>query len=123
MQQLSLFEQSERKLPVFSCVLCDSDFNLKLKADGTLFTVDAALTIKEYKAFAANSPMLERSQFGYETYGYIDGKPVRLFIRFINETTKSKETVYDFIERAFPIAEAFHHDYNEFKQMKGTDNV
>lgn len=118
MEQLSLFEQSERKLPAFSCVLCDEAFNLMLNTDRTLTSVDAELTIEEFKLFATNSPTVKRSQFGYTTFGYIGEKPVELFIRFGNETTRTKESVYDYIERAFPIEELFHYDYEEFKKLK-----
>lgn len=119
MQQLSLFEESERKLPAFSCVLCDKDFNQKLNANRTLTSVDAEFTIEEFRVFASKSPFIKRRQFGYETFGYVNEKPVELFIRFGNETTSSKETVYDFINRAFPIEELFHYEYEKFKRIKG----
>lgn len=67
-----------------------------------LISYSVSLTKEELLLLVNKSVKSERRIYGYEIY-YTDkdGVNKELFIRFINEKTKSKETVSEFVEKYF----------------------
>lgn len=116
--QLSLFGETERTVSVM-CILCDENFNSVKNLKGELTVINEEFTKMELKEFAFKSPVAIRKRYVYSVYGYIKGKPVEILIRFINETTKAKESVLEFIDRAFYVAELSKYDYEAFRRLKG----
>lgn len=100
--QLSLFE-SYGALEFNGTILKkDWSYEFKPGTKDIVINNQQLLTKEELLLLVSKSVKSRRAVYGYNIY-YIDSDGVNkdLFIRFINETTKAKETVSEFIEKHF----------------------
>ena len=100
--QLSLFE-SYGALE-FNGTILKKDWSYEFKPGTKDIVINnhQLLTKEELLLLVSKSIKSRRAVYGYNIY-YTDSDGVNkdLFIRFINETTKAKETVSEFIEKHF----------------------
>ena len=100
--QLSLFE-SYGALE-FNGTILKNDWSYEFKPGTKDIVINnqQLLTKEELLLLVSKSIKSRRAVYGYNIY-YTDSDGVNkdLFIRFINETTKAKETVSEFIEKHF----------------------
>lgn len=100
--QLSLFE-SYGALE-FNGTILKKDWSYEFKPGTKDIVINnhQLLTKEELLLLVSKSVKSRRAIYGYNIY-YTDTDGVNkdLFIRFINETTKAKETVSEFIEKHF----------------------
>ena len=100
--QLSLFE-SYGALEFNGTILKkDWSYEFKPGTKDIVINNQQLLTKEELLLLVSKSVKSRRAVYGYNIY-YTDSDGVNkdLFIRFINETTKAKETVSEFIEKHF----------------------
>lgn len=100
--QLSLFE-SYGALEFNGTILKkDWSYEFKPGTKDIVINNQQLLTKEELLLLVSKSVKSRRAVYGYNIY-YTDSDGVNkdLFIRFINETTKEKETVSEFIEKHF----------------------
>ena len=100
--QLSLFE-SYGALEFNGTILKkDWSYEFKPGTKDIVINNQQLLTKEELLLLVSKSVKSRRAVYGYNIY-YIDPNGVNkdLFIRFINETTKAKESVSKFIEKHF----------------------
>ena len=100
--QLSLFE-SYGALEFNGTILKkDWYYEFKPGTKDIVINNQQLLTKEELLLLVSKSVKSRRAVYGYNIY-YTDSDGVNkdLFIRFINETTKAKETVSEFIEKHF----------------------
>lgn len=100
--QLSLFESYSSFQ--FDGTLRETDWSYQFKpgTDDIVINHQESLTKIELLSLINKSAKIERFVYGYNIYYTdIDGINKDLFIRFMNETTKAKESVSDFIEKHF----------------------
>lgn len=100
--QLSLFE-SYGALEFNGTILKkDWSYEFKPGTKDIVINNQQLLTKEELLLLVSKSVKSRRAVYGYNIY-YTDSDGVNkdLFIRFINETTKTKETVSEFIEKHF----------------------
>ena len=100
--QLSLFES--HGILEFNGTVLKKDWSYQFKS-GTkdiVISYTVSLTKEELLLLVSKSLKSRRAVYGYNIY-YTDSDGVNrdLFIRFINETTKAKESVSEFIEKHF----------------------
>lgn len=100
--QLSLFES--HGILEFNGTVLKKDWSYQFKP-GTkdiVISYTVSLTKEELLLLVSKSVKSRRAVYGYNIY-YTDADGINkdLFIRFINETTKAKETVSEFIEKHF----------------------
>ena len=100
--QLSLFE-SYGTLE-FNGTILKNDWSYEFKPGTKDIVINnqQLLTKEELLLLVSKSVKSRRAVYGYNIY-YTDSDGVNkdLFIRFINETTKAKESVSEFIEKHF----------------------
>ena len=100
--QLSLFES--HGILEFNGTVLKKDWSYQFKP-GTkdiVISYTVSLTKAELLSLVSKSVKSRRAVYGYNIY-YTDPNGVNrdLFIRFINETTKAKESISEFIEKHF----------------------
>ena len=100
--QLSLFES--HGILEFNGTVLKKDWSYQFKP-GTkdiVISYTVSLTKAELLSLVSKSVKSRRAVYGYNIY-YTDTDGVNkdLFIRFINETTKAKESISEFIEKHF----------------------
>ncbi len=100
--QLSLFECYG--VLEFNGIILKNDWSYEFKPGTKDIVINnqQLLTKEELLLLVSKSVKSRRAVYGYNIY-YTDSDGVNkdLFIRFINETTKEKETVSEFIEKHF----------------------
>ena len=100
--QLSLFESYDAL--EFNGTILKKDWSYEFKPGTKDIVINnqQLLTKEELLLLVSKSVKSRRAVYGYNIY-YTDSDGVNkdLFIRFINETTKAKETVSEFIEKHF----------------------
>lgn len=100
--QLSLFE-SYGALEFNGTILKkDWSYQFKPGTKDIVVSYTVSLTKSELLSLVSKSVKSRRAIYGYNIY-YTDSNGVNkdLFIRFINETTKAKQSVSEFIEKHF----------------------
>ena len=104
--QLSLFESAPTASSVRLVVCkCNSDWSYAL-VDGCIRWRYEKFTKHQLLKMNKQAAKRERFRHGYTLFLKYKNENVSIDVRFINETTRKRETTEEFIEKYFPKEEA-----------------
>lgn len=92
----------------FSLYNCNNDWSLSTDKDGILIREYIYLTKQKTIEMVSTCHHIERFRYGYSFYYMYAGRKVNLCMRLLNNTTKKKQTVTEYIENYFDTTAAFH---------------
>lgn len=92
----------------FSLYNCKIDWSLSTDKNGILIGESIYLTKHQTMEIASACHHIERFRYGYRLFYMYEGRKVSLCMRLLNNTTKKKQTVIEYIENHFDNTAEFH---------------
>lgn len=92
----------------FSLYNCNNDWSLSTDKNDILIREYIYLTKQQTIEIVSTCHHIERFRYGYSFYYMYAGRKVSLCMRLLNNTTKKKQTVTEYIENYFDTTAAVH---------------
>lgn len=81
----------------FTTTIMDDNWNIATDKNGMCSGERIEVTIEEAKELTSKAVKVKRMRYGWEVYVDYKGTKKSIFLRFGNKTTRSKDSIEDFI--------------------------